>query len=151
MVVAEKNRTIYATVPMQIYMTRSIKEPILEAIETIFDKDASPIKKLRAAKQLWKAFQAMGKLPEPTFENTWHPNSHNIIRLREWLFERCRLWGQRNFMIRRIMNFVIIVYEFDQPWRFVFDSLREEALTMEWKPRGYESAESYYWWKKGEQ
>jgi len=149
MTVAEKNRTIYSSVPVQIFIINSIKQPMLDGVEVIFNPDASKITKLRAANQLWKAFQAMSKLPEPTVENTWHPNSHILIGLRDWLFERCFLSEKRNGFIRRLFNFVIILYELDPPWRWVIDSLKDEAFKKKWKLRGYQDTwiDKYTWWR----
>lgn len=141
--------TVYSTIPMQLFMIYSIKNPIMESVETIFNPDASKIDKFKAGRKLWKAFNAISKMPEPTLENTWHPNSHNLIRLRDWLFERCFIHHRRVALARRLMNFVIILYDFDPPWRWIFDSLKEEALKMEWQPREYGRAETatYDWWK----
>jgi len=131
-------------------MVHAIKKPALEAIETIFDPDASKIKKLRAANELWKAFKCISKMPEPTVENTWHPNSHNLIKIRDWLFEHCFLDAWRMGFIRKLMNFVIILYDFDPPWRWIMDSAKDEALKMDWKLRGFEDTwvDGYHWWKE---
>lgn len=142
--------TVYSTVPMQLYMIHNIKDPILHSIETIFNPDSSKIDKLRAASKLWKAFQSISKMPEPTLENTEHLNAHNLIKLRDWLFERCFLAHERMGLIRRLMNFAIIIVDFDPPWRWVFDSVREEAFRMEWQPREYgrSGKVKYEWWKE---
>jgi len=140
--------TIYSTIPMQIFMINSIKKPIIDAVETLSSSDASKIDKVKAARKLWKAVHLISKMPEPTLESTWHPNSHNLIRLRDWLFERCFLGQKRMGLIRRLMNFVIILYDFDPPWRWVMDSLKDKAFEMEWKPKGYEDIRVYEWWKE---
>ncbi len=152
--------TIYSTIPMQIFMMNSIKKPILEAMEIIFEQDDSKLgklKKVRAARRLWKAVHLISKMPEPSLEAKegesgycWHPNSHNLIILRNWLFERCFLSKQRMGLIRRLMNFVIILNDFDPPWRWVIDSVKDEALKMKWESRGYEDVrtESYNWWRE---
>jgi len=140
-------KTIFFSLPMQVFMIHNIKTPAMEAVETIFSPDKSKMDKLKATRQLWKVYQAMQKLPEPTLENTWHPNTHNLIRLRDWLFERCFLGKLRMGFIRKVMNFAIILYDFDPPWRWIFDNLKDEALKMEWKPKGYEDDWTYKWWR----
>lgn len=146
----EVEDTIYSSIPMQLFMIHSIKKPILDGVRTIFNPKASKIDKLRASRKLWKAIQLISKMPEPTVENTWHPNTHNLIRLRDWFFTRCSLDSQRTGLIKRLMDFVIILYDFDPPWRWIFDSLREEALQMEWKPKGFQDTwvDSYVWWRE---
>jgi len=134
---------------MQMYMNTVIKKPALEAVQVIFSDEASRIKKIKAAKTLWDVFQSLQGLPEPTKENTWHPNAHNLIDLREWMFKRCFLGSLRMVFIRRVINFIIILYDFDPPWRWIFDSVKDEALKMKWESRGYcdEWANTYAWWK----
>ncbi len=143
-------KTVYYSLGMQLYMTETIKKPVMRATAIIFDPKCPKWQKLKAMKMLWDAFEAAQGLPEPTKENTWHPNSCNLIDLRDWLFQRCHLdTDTRMNLIRRIMNFVIIIYDFDPPWRWIFDSLREEAMKKDWKPRGFDDTwkESYKWWE----
>ena len=142
--------TVFETVPMQLYMIHTIKTPIVFAIDTIFDPDASKLDKLKAASKLWKAFQAISKMPEPTFENTTHPNAHNLIRLRDWLLGKCNLSLERMGLIRHLINFAIIIVEFDPPWRWIIDSVREESLKLKWEPREYNRSGQvkYIWWKE---
>ncbi|KKM81961.1 hypothetical protein LCGC14_1324550 [marine sediment metagenome] len=142
--------TIYSTVPMQLFMTHAIKQPILDSVETLFDPNASKVSKLKAIRILWKAYQEVSKLPEPTLENTWHPNAHNLIILRDWVLEWCILDSKRVGLIRKVFNFVIILIDFDPPWRWVFDSLKEEADKMEWKSKDYgrTGETKYSWWRK---
>ena len=141
-----KHKTIYSSLPMQVFMIHNIKKPAMESVEIIFNPDASKIQKLKAARELWKCFNAISKMPEPTLENTWHPNTHNLIKLRNYIFEHCFLGTLRMGFIRRVMNFVIILYDFDPPWRWIMDSFKDGALTMDWKPRGYEDTWKYDWW-----
>ena len=143
-------KTVYYSLPMQIYMAQAIKGPALQAVEVLFSTKANSFDKMKAAKMLWGAFEATKGLPEPTKENTWHSNSHNLIVIRDHLFERCHLNIMRMGFIRRVMNFVIILYDFDPPWRWIFDSVREEATKMEWKPRGFQDTwvGTYDWWKE---
>ncbi len=145
---ALKYQTIYSTLPCQALVIDTIKTPILEAVATIFDQAASKFDKLRAANKLWRAFKSLCQLPKPTKENTWHPNSHNIIDLRDWLMERLMLGGIRKSFVERMFNLVIIIYDFDPPWRWVIDSVINKAFEMEWKPRGYgdDWYEGYHWW-----
>jgi len=142
-------KTVYFSLPMQMYMNVTIKKPALDAISVLFG-ESSKVDKLKAAKMLWDAFQAIEGLPEPTKENTWHPNTHRLIELRDWLFERCFLGKLRMGFIRRVMNFLIILYDFDPPWRWIFDSVKEQICSQEWKPRGFSDTwkNTYGWWRE---
>ena len=143
-------RTIFYGIGAQMLMTHEIKMPVMKSFAILFNSKASKLKKLGALWALWRVFQATKCLPEPTKANTWHPNTRNLIDLRDWLFQRCGLGTLRLHLIRRVMNFCIILYDFDPPWRWIFDSVREEALKKEWKPRGFEDTwvNTYYWWKE---
>jgi len=145
---ALKYQTIYSSLPFQALVIETVKKPLLEGVATIFDQNASKFDKLKAANKLWKAFQALCQLPKPTIENTWHPNSHNLIYLRDWLMEHLKLGGIRKAFIERMFNLVIIINDFDPPWRWVIDSVKDKAFEMDWKPRGYgdDWQEGYHWW-----
>lgn len=144
-----KYETVYSTLPVQSYIIATVKKPILESIPVIFDPEASKTAKLKAAARLWRALQSMSRLPAPTKENTWHPNSHKLIELRDWLLSRLpTLHGQRRGLIEKLFNFVIIIYDYDPPWRWIMDSVKDKALDMNLKPRGYSDdwCDGYEWW-----
>jgi len=144
-------KTVYFTLGMQMYMTETIKKPLIHAFNVMFNPKAKKFDKVRAGKALWDVLKALKGLPEPTKDNTWHPNTHKLIDLRDWLFERCFLGKERMNLVGRVINFVIVLYDFDPPWRWIFDSLLGEALKEEWKPRGFQDTwtESYKdWWKE---
>ena len=143
-----QEKTIFFSLAMQMYMSKEIKQPVIQAFNTIFDPKIPRLQRLRAIKRLWDALESLKGLPEPTKENTWHPNTHNLIELRDWIVGKCSLSPSRMNLIRRVMNFVIVLYDFDPPWRWIFDSLRDEALKKEWKPRGFEDTwtKTYAWW-----
>lgn len=143
-------KTIYFSLGMQMYMSEKVKKPILEAVKLFTSEDASQIHKMKAMKLLWDAYQGMKGLPEPTKENTWHPNSHRLIELRDYLRAHCFMPVVRTGLIDRVMNFIIILYDFDPPWRWVIDSIIQKALTMKWLPRGFQDTwkETYKWWKE---
>lgn len=112
-----KHLTIFSSLPVQVYMIHNIKNPILSG-----DRH-----------KILVGLRNIDKLPEPTTENTWHPNTINLLNLRDWFF------GQWYIMLiclippvkrtlKRIIKFVIILYDFDPPWRWILDSVREEIL-----------------------
>ena len=143
-----KKKTIYSSLPMQVFMIHAIKKPLIEGVNTLFSPDAKLKDKIGAIRELWKAFKAFQKMPEPTKENTWHPNSHNLIEIRDEFFKHCFLDEIRRRFIRNIFNFVIILYDFDAPWRMMIDWCVEEWLKKDWKPRWYETAlpHNWSWW-----
>ena len=143
-------KTIYFSYGLQAYMHEEIKKTVMEAIEILFDSKAPKFRRFKAVKKLWDVFESLKGLPEPTIDRTWHPNTRNLIELRDWFFDRCSLNTLRMGFIRRVMNFVIILYDFDPPWRWILDSVREKSLTKDWKPRGFEDtwSKTYTWWNE---
>jgi len=140
----DKQKTIYFSLPVQIFISNDIKKPIFETTENL----SSYLEKLKAIWRLWKIYKSLSKLPEPTKENTWHPNTHNLIDLRDWLLERCFLDELRIRFIHRVINFIIQLFDYDPPWRWIMDSLREKAFEMKWVKRGYQDNRTYKWWKE---
>jgi len=114
---------------MQVFMIHAIKTPLLESVRYLFAKRIKG--KLKAIKQLRFALKSMGKLPVPTTENTWHPNTHNLILLRIWAFEKYPIltWFKT---VRNTINFAIIIHAFDPPWRWMIETVLRDALKMEW-------------------
>jgi hypothetical protein len=143
-----KFQTIYDDQAVQIFMIESIKTPLMEGVETIFDSNASKVSKLKAISKIGKALMAVDKLPRPTKENTWHPNAHNLIDIRDWIESCLELAGIRMGFIDRVFNIAIIIYNFDPPWRYIMDSCKEKSDELTWKPRGWEDDWEYPWFKE---
>jgi len=147
------DKTIYLTPPMQLFMMHGIKEPLLEGVQTLTSQ-AGNLEKLRALRKIHKAVSNMGKLPEPTIEEgpggTWHPNSHKLIMIRDKFFRHCFLDPIRLGFVRSILNFLIILYDFDPPWRWMFDSVKGWIDEEQWEPRGYGTTKDpeYGWWEE---
>lgn len=133
-------RCIYSALPMQVFMIHAIKKPLVEGIHIIFEKGMPMRRRAEGVRQIRQAIRNMGKLPEPTIENTWHPNTHNLILLRVWAFERYRWLGRTT--TRKLINFAIIIHAFDPPWRWMMESVLIDALKMEWTGGVY-----WGWWK----
>ncbi len=123
-----KHKTIYSSLPVQFYMIHAIKAPILESI-----RRGNLRRKVKDFQTIAVALKGIDKLPEPTAENTWHPNSHNLLLLRGWFLN---YWFIRLLclippvkrLLHRITKGVIILYDFDPPWRWVLDSAKDKAL-----------------------
>jgi len=144
--------TIYSALPMQVYMIHAVKMPLIEGVNTFLDPGANKLQKVRALRLVYKAIKAMAKLPEPTVESVWHPNTHKLIVLRDWFFERCFLGGARLSFVRTLFNFVIILYDFDPPWRWMIDSVIEKFRIMPWEDKNYGHKETpnWAWWQDEE-
>lgn len=84
---------------------------------------------------LQKAIEkAASLLPEPTLENTYHPNSHKLIKIRDRFME----YEDNNFKIKLFkaaFNLLIIEYEHDEYYRDRFDWIVEVLREIKWRPR----------------
>ncbi len=134
---ATSKRCIYSALPMQVFMIHAIKNPLVSGLHILFEKGHKISIRRDALKQIRAAFHNMGKLPEPTMENTWHPNTHNLILLRTWAFGRYRFLTR----FKNIVNFAIIIHAFDPPWRWMMETILRDALEMKWSGGIY-----WGWW-----
>lgn len=75
-------------------------------------------------------------LPEPTVDNTWHPNSHRMIQIRDEFKKNCTLSADRVNLIVTGMNFAIMMYDFDRPYRDMMDWAKDRLDELGWTPRG---------------
>jgi len=123
-----KHKTIYSSLPVQVYMIHAIKKPILQSIGR-----GNLRTKLKAFRTIAAALKSIDKLPEPTPENTWHPNTHNLLLLRDWFLKH---WFIRLLclappvkrLFHRVTKGIIILYDFDPPWRSIMDLAKDKAL-----------------------
>ena len=146
---ALKYNTIYDPLPVQMLLIENVKKPLLEGVSAIFDPNVSKVNKLRGARKIWRALQNLSDLPEPTIDEIWHPNCHNLIKIRDWVLSQLTLGDIRMDFIRNIFNLIIILYDFDCPWRWIMDTVKDKGLELEWKPRGYgdDWQDGYDWWE----
>ncbi len=135
---ATAKRCIYSALPMQVFMIHAIKKPLTDGLYLFFMRDMSLRRKRAALRWIFASLHNMGKLPEPTIENTWHPNTHNLILLRAWAFEK---WHFLNHF-KKIINFAIIIHAFDPPWRWIMETVLRDALKMRWSGQVY-----WDWWR----
>ncbi len=125
---ATSRRCIYSALPMQVFMIHAIKLPLLNGLHLLLEKGHGISVRWESIKQIRLAFRNMGKLPEPTMENTWHPNTHNLILLRTWAFEKYPYLAR----FKNVINFAIIIHAFDPPWRWIMETTLRDALAMDW-------------------
>ncbi len=118
-------RGIYGQLPYQVFMIHAIKAPMLESIAALLSPESGNGNKLKALIALRKVIKNLDKFPEPTIENTWHPNSHRLIELRDEFFERYRRFPFRH-LIQKGVKFGIIIYDYDRPYRDMGDWAKAE-------------------------
>ncbi len=118
-------RGIYGQLPYQVFMIHAIKAPMLESIAALLSPESGNGNKLKALIALRKVIKNLDKFPEPTIENTWHPNSHRLIELRDEFFERYRRFPFRH-LIQKGIKFGIIIYDYDRPYRDMGDWAKAE-------------------------
>lgn len=120
--------TPFASFPLQTLMITKIKRPLLKLVAMFGDH-----------------------FPEPTKENTWHPNSHHLIDLRDEFFRHCFIPNEERIkLLRIIFNFVIVIYDYDRPYRMMMDWCKEQLDRKQWAPRESEQPTkcNFNWWKE---
>ena len=94
---------------------------------------------------LQQAVQKAGKLiPEPTLENTFHPNSHKFIKIRDRFLEY-----EANFFRTKLFvamfNILIGIYEHDVYYRDRIDWLIEVIKEVKFSPRMINHPARQHW------
>ena len=75
-----------------------------------------------------------GRLPEPTKENTLHPNTHILLDIKDKFFEY-EDNPNRKALLEAGWKYFIAEYEHDPYYRYRFDWLIEQIIESDWKPR----------------
>jgi len=136
--------TVYTSLPYQTFMVHAIKKPAVEAITTILSPDTSSVEKVKALLKLRKALGDFERnFPEPSSTigdpgYCWHPNSHILISIRDEFFTHCRLDKSndpcnRNGIIRVVINFLIVIYDYDPPYRMMIDWWAKKLDIKNWR------------------
>lgn len=84
------------------------------------------------------------RMPEPTRENTRHPNSHLLCDLREEFFRHETNEGHAK-VYRGIWNFIIVLYDYDAYYSDRIDWILEQWLKLDWQPRPEGHPTKYFW------
>jgi hypothetical protein len=123
----KKRQTIFTSSPYQKFMIHGIKAPLLKLLNLFAER-----------------------FPEPTKENTWCPNSHTLIDIRDEFFRWCHLDKRRNRVLRAIINFVIVMYDYDPPYRMMIDWWVEQIEAKKWRHDVPIKVTDYkpFWWHK---
>ena len=108
----------------------------------------NPIELIRVVKGAKDILPLIREIPRPTIENCKYPNSKLLCELRDWFCGNLQL-EIRNKALETIINGVIIIYEYDPPYRHLIDlwlmkifDLYREGL---WLP--IKAGEPSRWWK----
>lgn len=101
-----------------------LKHQMKEAIDYFVEKVNEP---------LVKAIIILGgRYPEPTRENTLHPNTHRLLDIRDRFFEHWKL-GAREPLVKALFRILIVKYEHSPTWRNLLDWVIKE-IPKDWKP-----------------
>ena len=74
------------------------------------------------------------RLPEPSKENTLHPNSQKLLEIRERFFN-CEENPGRRELFDAIWKIAIVEYEHDPYYRYRIDWVLEQIFASDWSPR----------------
>jgi len=73
-----------------------------------------------------------GRYPEPTRENTLHPNTHRLLDIRDDFFKHWEVSG-REPLLKALWRILIVKYEHSPAWRNMLDWFIKE-IPCDWKP-----------------
>ena len=123
----------FASAKISAEMVANFKKPL---VDIVYKRGGSLVSIIRS---LITAYRYLtGSLEEPTIENTDHPNSHNLIRIRDRFFTLEENPG-RYRLFRLLFNLVIWHYEHSSYYArrldVLLEWLTELVISGEWIPR----------------
>ncbi len=149
--------TVYSALPHQTFMVHGIKAPMIQSIVTIISPESSDMDRFKALLQARRVLANFEKnFPEPQhgiepisgLPYVWHPNSHTLIDIRDEYFKHCQLEQPRLKLLRMGIDFVIIIYDYDPPYRMMIDWWAKQLKILNWR---YDipitiNARDWKWW-----
>jgi len=159
---ANRRKTVYSSFDYQKVMIEDIKRPLLENLMIILSPDSSKSDILKALLNLMKVLRRFEKYPEPQrgihpetgLPYVWNPNSLRLIELRDEFFSHCKLGGLRERILRAGINFIIIIYDYDPPYRFMLEWWIEKLEPKHWNrhiPVKVVDFKPFWWIEKTEE
>jgi hypothetical protein len=145
------------------YMTGQIHDTIVQIkagllpVLTMLDEPDKygSIDKLKVLNNARNTLPLIKTIPRPTKENCNYPNSIILIEIRDWLIPHIEGLGIRCGALKIIFDGIIIIYEYDPPYRFLIDKCIEKIKNLIdaglWLPAGawLEGKPVHYtWWKE---
>ncbi len=148
----KKRLTVFAELPHQTFMVHGIKAPAIESLMVLISPASGSADKVKALLRLRRVLKDFERnFPEPTRENTWHPNSWIMIDIRDRFFrDHCiGLSAERLKTMRLGINFFIIIYDYDPPYRMMIDWWAKQLDIKNWD---YQASAPLFprnwpWWK----
>jgi hypothetical protein len=141
----QQSRCIYGQWPQQSFIVDSIKAPLLANIQLI--RTGTAKEKVKAALGLRQVAKDFRKLPVPTVENTWHPNSHKLIEVRDSISRKYFLGSNSLFNLGA--DFLIVMYDYDPPYRDMADDVYEQLRSRPWGVESLALVRDWYMKKSG--
>ncbi len=121
----KRQMTVFGSLPVQTYIVHAIKAPFCKILLRIFEKPLGVIDAIRILVELNKIRKRISdNLPEPTLENTWHPNTHILIEVMNEFFEYSDL-RIRERELKTMLKFATIINDYDPPYRFLINRFLE--------------------------
>jgi hypothetical protein len=154
---AKKRQTVYSSFDYQKVMIEDIKRPMLESLMVILSPESSKTGTLKALLNLAKVLNKFessfpepqrGIHPETGLPYIWNPNSKRLIEYRDEFFSHCKLGGIRERILRAGINFIIIIYDYDPPYRFMIEWWAKKLEIKNWNHDIPPKVVNYkpFWW-----
>lgn len=137
-------KSIYYRSPYQQILSNEIKIPLTDALNKLIKSGSSPLDKARAVYAIVKLIPVFDKLPEPTIENTRQPNTHILIGIRDRFFKRLKLASTRSNILKKLVDFAIVIYDTDF-YRAFIDVWVMEIKASDWEPVSPRQPDHHHW------
>lgn len=129
-----KQMTIFGRDDVQKTIIFRVKAPLVKAMNLLSRGRLHLSEVIFILRTLWAVKRIIDKeLPDPTQDNTWHPNTRILLDLQDYILGHVRLTPDRVNLLRVVSKFIIIVYDFDTPYRQMIDRCVERLKQSDWK------------------
>jgi len=128
-----KQMTIFGRSDIQAMIVHDIKLPLVRAVNRLITTPTL-YQFIFAVRVLWTVYRLVAnKLPEPTKANTWHPNTHRLIDVRDYALAHIRLTAPKKRFLSVVSKFIIMVHDYDTPYRPMISKCVELLIASGWE------------------
>jgi len=118
--------TVFCRNDIQEIIVNHVNAPLRDILMSRMNPFRKLIKLNRLIEVILKGF------PDPTIENTWHPNTHRLIVMRDDFFTHLKM-PSRHKVLWAIWKYTIYAYDYVPVYRYLIDRTLELWLKSGWE------------------
>ena len=116
------------------YIIDKVKKPLQMGLVGCIPRGNRFLARVYLLWNVWLIVRGISRYPEPTRENTLHPNSHRLLDVEDKFFQYFKNNGKKELW-KAVWRLVICEYEHDPHYRYLGDFILDEINKSGWLPR----------------